>query len=242
MCVVCRPLESLCVGGNNARPQCTSRGLLLQLAGYRRDHRAAKPQLQEVPHHAPDLLLEALQLEAEGLLGGGCVELDGRGAHGAAAADELTLHRLGEAALRDELGVVPPRLGAEDVAPVAGDGGQEGLDVCAGDVVDVDGRAGEGASPLLAEERGEDDGVGALDRLIGVGRDVVAAEDEGRVEVHDVEVGLLPREPRLGAEQGGDLARSVGGELALVRLGLEACSLCGLDGRLTLLGALHLRY
>src|SRR3569833_1110187 len=175
------------------------------------------PEFEKLADDAADLVLKGAVAEAEDLLGEGGIDGQVDGFDVAVADEQTGLDGGGEVALGQVLGVVPAGGLAEDVALAAGDVGQEGEDVGAGDVVDVHGGAGVGAE-ALAQQHGEHDGDGAVLGLGGRGGGVIAAQHEGRVQVHDVGGGPHVLDPGLGVGQGGGLGGGVSGELGLERL------------------------
>lgn len=200
-------------------------------------------ELQELPHKAFDLFVEALEPKAKGILSQAGIDPDLRG------VDITSLHqhpRLlcgGERLSSHELRIIPPRLLAEDIALIARDVHRvDGSgDMAPGHVVNVHRRAGE-RPETLAQEHGQDHGVGALHALRRGGGHVVAAQDEGRVQVDDVKGRPHRLAPRLGGVQGCDLGVGVRRELGVVRARREGDAVGGPDGGAPgpWLGALHL--
>lgn len=193
---------------------------------------SGRPQVEELGDEAVELLVEPLEVEPKGLLGLGGVDGDVGGANVAAGHQDLFGHGVGEQALGHGFGVVPPRFLAEDKARAAGLRAEAGGgdDVAARNVVDVDRRSGEGGAKVLAQEHAQDHGVGPLHTLVGGGDHAVAAQDEGRVQVDDVESRSHVGVPGLGGLEGGDLGVGVGGELGVVRACCEGHAVCWADG------------
>ena len=151
------------------------------------------------------------------------------------------LDRLGKQPRHNAAHGIPARALAEDVTPIAAHMRQQRLDVHARHILEVHGRGRDGVEPL-AQRDAQDQGVGALEGLARAQRQLVAALDERRVQVDDVELGLVLADPPLGLGERGDLGGCVGRELALVRRRGEGHAVRGLGWAVLTLAAVELGY
>lgn len=154
-------------------------------------HAAANSQFEVVSDNTADLLVEGCMREAKDILCETGVDGDvvlGCGAI-ATSQERTLLDRFGEVATHDGTDVGPTRFLAEDVTHVTWDTScVEGLYMAAGNVLNVHSGVGNGVVKALAEDEAHDEGVGALECIACSKGEVVAAFDEGWVEVYDVEV------------------------------------------------------